>query len=198
AAAERDGIFGRGTDERQGVRVVIDEMCGPNPVSRRRHPPELAAHGFAFVAHTAREDIGVVSERAEDLRQLRGMAERVGDIRDAGGAPELACAPQPLLKIANDRLARDQEKIRQDMPRADEEAIGSYERRDTGHVGGSLLEIVLDGDRLTVEGERAEAGIALEEVEEARDHRDEPRAVALEALVPLAIPVLVRDQECGP
>jgi len=33
------------------------------------------------------------------------MAERIRDVRDASGAPELGGAPQSLLEIANDRLS---------------------------------------------------------------------------------------------
>src|SRR5437773_5230159 len=173
-------------------------MSGADAVPRRRHPPELAPDGFALVSHTAREDIGVVAEGAEDLRKLRGMAERIGDVRDSRGAPELARTAQPFLKVPNDRLARNEEEVRENVPWADEQAIGFDERLDARDVGGTLLEIVLDRDGLSIEGERAEVRVALEDVEEAGDHRHEPRAVALEALVPLAVPVRVRDDERAP
>ena len=84
------------------------------------------------------------------------------------------------------------------MPRSDEEALGLHERFDPWPVGGSFLQVVLNRDGLSVECERAELPVALEDVKEARHHRDEPRAVTLEALVPLAVPVRVRDHECAP
>jgi len=58
--------------------------------------------------------------------------------------------------------------------------------------------VVLERDHLPVERERPEAWLTLEEVEERPDHRDEARAEALESLVPLAIPVRVRDDEDAP
>ena len=51
---------------------------------------------------------------------------------------------------------------------------------------------------MAVEGERAEGAVAFEEVEKLRHHRHEPSAIALETLVPLAIPVRVRDHERTP
>ena len=58
--------------------------------------------------------------------------------------------------------------------------------------------MVLDRDRLTVKRERPEFAIALEQIEQTRDHHNEPRPVHLELLVPLAIPVRVRDDEGAP
>src|SRR5438552_7539051 len=84
------------------------------------------------------------------------------------------------------------------MPRTDEQAICADERFDPGAVGRAFFEIVLDGDGLSVERERPKVGIAPEDVQEARHHREEPRAVSLEPLVPLAVPMRVRDHEGTP
>src|SRR2546430_4629537 len=84
------------------------------------------------------------------------------------------------------------------MPRPDQEPVGPDERFDSPEVGGPFLEIVLDRDGLSVEGERAKVGVALEDVEETRHHRNEAGAVSLEPLVPLAVPVRVRDHEGAP
>src|SRR5207245_10089045 len=81
------------------------------------------------------------------------------------------------------------------MPRPDEEPVGPDERFDTTEVGGAFLEIVLDRDGLSIEGERAKVGVAFEDVQEARHHRNEAGAVSLERFVPLGVPVRVRDQE---
>src|SRR5438477_2593755 len=126
------------------------------------------------------------------------MAERVGDVRDARGPPELARAPEPLLKIADYRSAGDEEEVRQDMPRPDEGPVGSDERFDSREIGGPFLEIVLDRDGLSIERERAKVRVAFEDVQEARHHRNEAGAVSLEPLVPLAVPVRVRDHERAP
>src|SRR5438477_10270024 len=125
------------------------------------------------------------------------MAERVGDVRDARGPPELARAPEPLLKIADDRFAGDEEEVRQDMPRPDEEPVGSDERFDSREIGGPFLEIVLDRDGLSIERERAKVRVAFEDVQEARHHRNEAGAVSLEPLVTLAALVRVRGYERG-
>src|SRR5439155_275834 len=125
----------------------------PHAITGRRLPPELAPDRFALVPHPAREDVGVISERAEDLRELRRMAERVGDVRHARGTPELTRAPEPLLKIADDRFAGGEEEVREDMPRPDEEPVGPDERFDPPEVSGAFLEIVLDRGGLSGEGE---------------------------------------------
>src|SRR5712691_12642702 len=84
------------------------------------------------------------------------------------------------------------------MPRPDEETLCAHEGLDPRPVLGALLEMVLDRDGLSVEREGAEVPVALKDVEEPRDHRDESRAIAFEPLVPLAVPVRVRDHERAP
>src|SRR5216683_109351 len=147
-------------------------MRSTHAVTGGRFPPELAADGLTFVPHPAREDIGVVAETAEDLRELRRMSERVGDVRDTRRPPELAGAPEPLLQIADDRFAGHEKQIREDVPGTDEESVGSDECFDSRQVRGALLEVILDRDGLAVEGERTEVGIAVENVEEVRNHRE--------------------------
>src|SRR2546425_13048096 len=84
------------------------------------------------------------------------------------------------------------------MPWPDEETPGAHEGLDPGPVLWDLLEMVLDGDGLSVEGEGGEVPVPLQDVEEPRDHWDESRAIAFEPLVPLAVPVRVRDHERAP
>src|SRR5207244_5031461 len=94
-----------------------------------RFPLELAARVLALVAHPAGEHVRVVAEAAKELRQLRRMAERVRDVGDPRRSPELARAAQPLLQVAHDGLARDEEEVGEDVPRPDEEPRGPAERR---------------------------------------------------------------------
>ena len=81
------------------------------------------------------------------------MAERIGDVRDPRRTTELTRAPEPFLEVADDRFARDEEEVGEDVPWPDEQAIGLHERLDTRLVGGPLLEVVLDRDGLTIERE---------------------------------------------
>src|SRR2546430_15071743 len=74
------------------------------------------------------------------------------------------------------------------MPRPDEEPVGPDERFDSPEVGGAFLEIVLDRDGLSIEGERAKVGVALQDVEEARHHRNEAGAGSPQPPRPLAGP----------
>src|SRR5712692_8690274 len=95
-------------------------------------------------------------------------------------------------------VARDEQVVREHVPRTDEKALGPDQRFDPRPILRALLEMVFDCDRLSVERERAERRLALEQVEQPGDHRYEPRAIALEALLPLAIPVRMRNDEDAP
>jgi len=169
-------------------------MRREHAVTRWRLPAELAPELLTLVANASREHIGLVPEAAQHLRELRRVAERVGDVRDARRAAERSRDPQPLLQVAHDRLARDEEQIGEDVPRADEQPVRAHERLDPRPIGRLDREMVLERDGLPVERERPEARLALEQIEERADHRHESSPEALEALVPLAIPVGVRNQ----
>ena len=108
-AAQHHGILARRTDQGQRIGVVVDKVRRAHAVARGRLPPKLASDGLTLVAHAAREDVGVVPERAEELRKLRRVAEGVGDIRDTRCTPKLAGAAEPLLEVADDRLAGNEE-----------------------------------------------------------------------------------------
>ena len=57
------------------------------------------------------------------------------------------------------------------------------------------VQIVLEHDRLPVERERGEGGVALERVEDAVDPLSEQQPELLERQIPLAVPVRVWDDE---
>ena len=152
-AAQRDRLLARRADQGQRVGVVVDEVRRAHAIPGRRLPPELATHGLALVPHAAREDVRVIPESAQELRKLRRMAERIGDVRDARGAPELAGAAEALLQVADDRFPGNEKEVSEDVPGTNEEAIGTDERFDSRAIALAFLEIVLDRDGLAVERE---------------------------------------------
>src|SRR5438552_1905379 len=103
-----------------------------------------------------------------------------------------------LREVGENRFPGSKKEASEDVPGTDEEPIGADERVDSRALALAFLEIVLDRDGLAVEREGPEVGIALEDIQQARHHRDEPRAVSLESFVPLAVPVRVWDHEGAP
>ena len=97
------------------------------------------------------------------------------------------------LEVPDHRLARDEELVHQDLPRPDRQATRGDQPLDPGAALGPDLEVVVDGRDLAVEGE-GEPLVGLHRVEELVDELDEPHPEHLERLVPLAVPVGVRDE----
>ena len=118
--------------------------------------------------------------------------EVAGAARLDAEPPADAAAEQ---EVADERLAADEDLVRQDVRRADLEAPGLEQRAQPALVLRPHLDVVLEHDRLPVERERGEGRVALERVEDAVDDRAEPQPERLERQVPLAVPVRVRDDE---
>src|SRR5262249_16943164 len=159
-------------------------------------PAEDDADVVDLVAHPAREEHGADAEAGQDLRQLRGVAEVVGEV--AGAArfdPEAPADATPEQEVADERFAADEDLVREDVRRAHLEAAGVEQRLQPFLVLGSYLDVVLEHDRLSVERERCERGVALERVQDSVDDRPETQPEELERQVPLAVPVRVRDDE---
>ena len=185
-------------DQLKSAGVVIDEVRCEDSIARGRLPAELRADALTLVTDATREDVAAVPEAAQELGRLSRMSERVRDVSDAHRASERRGDAQALLEIPEQRLAGDEQVIGEHVPGPDEQTLGTHQRLDARAIVRPLLEVVLDSDGVPVERERAERAVPLEQVEKLRHHRHEPRAIALEALVPLAIPVGVRHDERAP
>ena len=75
--------LGEIADKRKPARVVIDEVCRQDAVTRGRLPAELRTDALTLVTNSAREDVGAVAEATQQLGRLRRMAERIRDVSDA-------------------------------------------------------------------------------------------------------------------
>ena len=172
------------------------EHLARDDLRRAGAPAEDDADVVDLVSHAAREEKGADAEPGQDLRQLRRVAEAVGEVAGAARldpeAPADAAAEQ---EVADERLAADEDLVGQDVRRADLEAPVVEQRLQASLVLRPHLEVVLEHDRLPVERERRERGVAFERVEDAVDDRAETQPEDLEGEVPLAIPVRVRDDE---
>src|SRR5690348_3285730 len=124
------------------------------------------------------------------------MPEAVGEVAGAARLkPETPADTSSEEEIADERLAADEDLVRQHVGRADLETPGREQLVQTSRVLRSHLDVVLEHDRLSVEREGGERGVALEGVEDAVDHRPETQTELLEREIPLAVPVRVRHDE---
>ena len=126
---------------------------------------------------------------AQDLRHLRDVAEHVGQVADLHGPTERRAPQQPALEVADDRLARDEELVHEDVPRAHRQPPRRRQGADPVFVLGPDLEVVVDHRHLPVEEEPGVGGVALEQGDEPVEHLHEPQPEALVRLVPLPVPV---------
>ena len=143
--------------------------------------------------HAAPDDGAFDPGPPQELGHLGDVAEHVGQVADPHRAAQVLGASPAQLEVADDRLARDEELVEQDLPRPDGQAALGDEPADQGLRRGPDLEVVVDGRRLAVERE-AQPRIRRHPLEELVDQVDQAHPEHLERLVPLAVPVRVGDQ----
>ncbi len=135
-------LVGRGAAH-QGVGIVGDggavavpdgEVLGPHRRAVGRLPPEGAAvdgRGNAPPHH------GVVEAgQLQQLGHLGDVAEHVGEVADRHGPAERLGPGQAQLKVADDRLARHQELVHQDVPGAHRQPPGLGQRAERARAPG--------------------------------------------------------------
>ncbi len=83
------------------------------------------------------------------------MAEHVGQVADLHHTAEGTATQDPLLQIADDRLAGHQELVHEDVPRADGDPAGGGQGLQAPLVLGTDLQVVVDDGELAVEQEVA-------------------------------------------
>jgi hypothetical protein len=129
----------------------------------------------------------------EQLRHLGDVAEHVGQVADPHRATERFGGVPSQLEVPDQRLARDEELVHEDLPRPDRQPALADQALDPGPSGRPDLEVVVDRCNLAVERE-SEPLVRLHRVEELVDQLDETHPEHLEGLVPLTVPVGVGDQ----
>ena len=115
------------------------EVACEDAVTGGRLPRELGADVLALRADPAGEHVARVAEPAQHLRDLRGMAERIGDIAGTHRPAEGRGDPKPFLEIAHERLGGHEDVVGEHVPRADEKAFSAYELHDELVVVWPLL-----------------------------------------------------------
>src|SRR3989337_1951131 len=140
----------------------------------------LPPHFAGLVGQPAPEGGRLDSESVQDLGKLPDVSQGIWHIPDGHAAsepPRDMAAPQ---QVADERLRAHQELIREHVPGADEKSPLSHPAHQFRFAVRADLEVVLQENRLPVEGEMREAWIALEDVEEEIDQVDELQAERLE------------------
>ena len=175
------------------VAVLVRQVDGEDRRAVGSLPAELRLDRLGRAGEPAPEDRRVDPEAVQDLRHLREVAERVGDVADAH---RLAEAPADLpaeQHVADRRLAADEELVGQDVPGADLDAPRLDEAAEVRLALGPDLEVILEDDGLAVEHEEPVVRIGVHQRDQPVDEPDQLPAELLERPVPLAVPVSVRD-----
>ena len=178
---------------RQGRRIAVPDgqVLGPYRRSVGGLPAEPRLRdrrGHAAPHHRVAE-----AGEPQQLGHLGDVAEHVGQVADVHGAAVRRPLGQAELQVADDGLARDQELVHQDVPRAHGEPTGRRQGANPSGRLGTDLEIVVDHGHLPVEEEPPVARVGLHECQEAVEEVDQVEAERLEGLVPLTVPVGVGD-----
>ena len=121
------------------------------------------------------------------------MAEHVRQVAHTHRPAQRLRPGPPELEVPDDGLARDEELVHQDLPRPDRETVLGDQPPDQGFGLGPDLEVVVDRGGLAVERE-APPLVGRHPLEQLVDQLDEAQPEHLERLVPLPVPMGVRDQ----
>src|SRR6266699_3122402 len=108
-----------------GIRVAasIGEVNHQDTRAIRRSPVKLAFMGFR--ANAAPEDRAVNIKAAQNLWQLRNVAEAIGNIANTHGFAELGGSLQADLQITYQRLATNKKLVGLQVPRTNQHTPGT-------------------------------------------------------------------------
>ena len=102
------------------------------------------------------------AELSQQLRHLRDVAEHVGQVADLHRPTERRGAVEPDLQVAHDGLARHEELVHEDVPRADGDPSRGGEAAQRRLGLRPHGEVVVDDRHLPVEQEVDERRIGIE------------------------------------
>jgi hypothetical protein len=173
------------------VGVGAVEIFGANTRAVGSLPPECGL--LDRFRDAAPRDRMLHAREPDQLRHLRYVAEHVGEVADLHRAAELGTASEAELQVAHHGLARDHELVHQDHPRPDGEPARRREALQRCTRVRPHLQIVVDDDGLAVEHEARVRRVRLEDRQQCVEKLDETQTERLERVVPLAVPMRVRD-----
>jgi len=115
------------------------------------------------------------SELTREFRPGRRVAERVGRVQHVQPPAQPLGVGGTEEEVADQRLPRGDELVREHVPRPDLESPRLDESLDLRVAVGARLQVVLEEDGLAVEQEAAVPGIGVESRDQIVEHRHEPR-----------------------
>ena len=142
-----------------------------------------------FSPYAAPEDSVIYTKSLQDLRQLRDMAEAIGDIANAHRLSKFGGPLQPHLQVTNQRLSADKKLVGLNKPRAHIDAPGARILFKPFFLLRLHFQVIIEHNCLTVEHEIREIAIAVQDIEQLIDRMDKPCAKLLEGQIPFTIPV---------
>ena len=176
--------------ERRAVEVSERHVLGEDPAPVGGLPPERIA--IDRRRHATPHHRALHTAVSKDLRHLSHVAELVRHVSDLQRTPEFPGPGQSALEVADVRLAGREELVHLGEPRAGREPPVAHQ---TPHVLDALRahgQVVVDHRGLPVQVEMREA--RLDQVEQRVHHGEQPLREHAERVVPLSIPVRVRDE----
>ena len=172
------------------VEVAEREIVGQHAAPVGRLPPECVAVDGG--RNATPDDGGLDAEHPQDLRHLPDVAELVRQVSDLERGPELPGPGQPPLEVPDVGLARGKELVHLRHPGPERQAALGRQPAEVALSLGANREVVIDHRRLAVE---VKVGEVLRGGGQQRvHHADEPREEFVEGLIPLPVPMGVRDE----
>ncbi len=125
------------------------------------------------------------------------MTERVGRVEHIEPASQTSGVGGTGEQIADQRLTRWNELVRQHVPGPDLQSAGPHRRRRGFRLLRTNAEVVLDQDGLTVEEKRSKARLPTEPFQDVVERGDKAGQEFGAGEVPLPIPVGMGNQVIG-
>ncbi len=179
--------------QRPGVAVAAPLMHGEHPAAVGGLPDELETHLLDLVAVAPGVDERVDPDAAEELRELRGMSERVGHVAHLLHATQALGHLVTPEEIPHQRLTADQEAVGEHVPGSDGQRPAPHLAADAIPVLRTHPQVVLGQDRLPVEHEVPKRSV-LQRVQDPLHDPHQLDAERVDAPIPLAVEVRVRHQ----
>jgi len=184
-----------GDDARAGVACIGWQVAEQHAAAVGRLPPQLLLQ--PALVQPAEVHGRADAEAAQNLRQLRDVAEGVGDVARLLHPAEALRDAVAEQQVAHQRLAADEEFVGQHVPRAHAQPALADELCQRLPRVRPDLQVVVEHDGLAVEVEVGEARVTLQQREQPVHEANEPHPEVLERLIPLPVPVGVRDDVHG-
>ena len=155
-------------------------------------PEELGLVGTVALGAAAPEHGTLDPEAVEDVGQLGGHAERVGQVTDLHRLAKAEAVAHPVEQVAQDGLAAHLHGVGLGVPGADDELARLHQRLHPGLVLGLDGKVILQHRGLTVQHIELVVRVGFKPRQDLRHVVDQQDAGLLGGEVPLPIPVHVR------